>query len=431
MEIAIVFGVLFLLMLLGLPVALAMGISALVGLGLIGDWKIASILTQRMYVGSTSFVLLAIPFYILTANLMNTSGMTRRIVRFCDLLVGWIPGGLGHVNILASVIFAGMSGSSVADASGLGMVEIEMMTAAGYDKKFSAAVTAASATIGPIIPPSIPFVVFGGMAGVSVGRLFLGGFLPGLVMALCLMVAVYLVAVRRKYPRSKYNLSGRELLKTIIDALLGAGCIVIIMGGILLGIFTPTEAAVVACVYALFLGLVVFRDLKWADIPQALWNTARDTVRVLFIVAVAAAYSHTLTLMHVPEKVFAAFGQLVSNPVLTLLLINALLLFLGCFMETLSIMLLTVPILMPIVTRIGMDPVHFGVMMTLNLMIGQLTPPVGIILYCVSSVAKMPMYELVKELWPYLLALLVALLLITFAPSITMWLPNLVMGRAM
>lgn len=429
MDIALVFGVLVLLMIIGIPVAFSLGLSALLAFYLCDSWNIVTILSQRMYFGSTSFVLLAIPFYILAAQLMNTSGMSNRIAKFSNLLVGRFRGGLAHANIVNSMVFAGMSGSSVADASGIGMVEIEMMTAAGYDKKFSAAVTAASATIGPIIPPSIPMVVFGAMAGVSVGRLFLGGLVPGILMGVGMMVAVYFIAIARNYPRDRMNLRGRELFTCIIDGVAGAGCLLILMGGILSGVFTPTEAAVVACAYALILGFFIYKDLKLSDLPHALWETAKSTVVVLFVIAASAAYAYALTLMHVPEKVVTAFGTLSGNPFVVLLIINAILLLLGCFMETLSIMLLTVPILFPVITQIGVDPVHFGVMMTLNLMIGQLTPPFGICLFCVSNVSKISIYELVKEVWPYIVALLVVLFLITNIPSITMFLPNLMMGQ--
>lgn len=427
MDIAIVFGVLVLLMVIGVPVAFSLGLSALLAFYLCGAWDIVSILSQRMYFGSTSFVLLAIPFYILAAQLMNTSGMSRRIADFSNLLVGRFRGGLAQANIVNSMVFAGMSGSSVADASGIGMIEIEMMTAAGYDKRFSASVTAASATIGPIIPPSIPLVVYGAMASVSVGRLFLGGFIPGILMGIGMMVAVYFIAVARDYPRIHVRLKGRELVSCILDGLAGGGCLLILMGGILSGVFTPTEAAVVACFYAFILGFFVYKDLKFSDLPVALWETVKSTIAVLFVIAVSSAYAYALTLMHVPEKVVAAFGTLAGNPVIVLLIINGILLLLGCFMETLGIMLLTVPILLPVVTQIGVDPVHFGVMMTLNLMIGQLTPPFGICLYCVSNVSKISVFDLVKEVWPFIVALLVVLLLITFIPPITMYLPNLMM----
>lgn len=428
MEIILVFSVLITLILLGVPVAFSMGLSTLLAFYLNGSWHLTIILSQRMYSGSTSFLLLAIPFYILAGLLMNTAGMTNKVMKFAQILVGNITGGMGHVNVLASMIFSGMSGSSVADVGGLGQVEIEAMSAAGYDRKFASAITAASATIGPIIPPSIPFVVYGGIAGVSVGRLFLGGVIPGVLMGLGLMVTVYFVSKKRNYPKSKYGGTYKELISSGISALVAVGSVVIILGGIVLGIFTPTEAAVVASLYAFILGSFVFRDLKFPQIRQVIWETAQYSIRVLFIIAIASSYSWALTLMHVPQKAIALFGNLISQPIFTLLIINALLIFLGCFMETISIMLLTVPIILPICIEIGMDPVHFGVMMTLNLMIGQLTPPVGILLYTVSGVSKVPVQEIIVELKPYLVTLLVVLLLITFVPVVTLYLPNLFMG---
>jgi len=428
LEIILVFTVLIILILLGVPVAFSMGLSTLLAFYLNGSWHLTIILSQRMYSGSTSFLLLAIPFYILAGLLMNTAGMTNKVIKFAQILVGNITGGMGHVNVLASMIFSGMSGSSVADVGGLGQVEIEAMSAAGYDRKFGSAITAASATIGPIIPPSIPFVVYGGIAGVSVGRLFLGGVIPGVLMGLGLMVTVYFVSKKRNYPKSKYGGTYKELISSGISALVAVGSVVIILGGIVLGIFTPTEAAVVASLYAFILGFFVFRDLKFPQIRQVIWETAQLSIRVLFIIAIASSYSWALTLMHVPQKAIALFGNLISQPIFTLLIINALLIFLGCFMETISIMLLTVPILLPICIEIGMDPVHFGVMMTLNLMIGQLTPPVGILLYTVSGVSKVPVQEIVVELKPYLITLLIVLLLITFVPVVTLYLPNLFMG---
>jgi len=427
LEIILVFSVLIILILLGVPVAFSMGLSTLLAFYLNDSWNLIIILSQRMYSGSTSFILLAIPFYILAGLLMNTSGMTNRIMKFAQILVGNITGGMGHVNVLASMIFSGMSGSSVADASGIGQVEIKAMSAAGYDREFASAITAASATIGPIIPPSIPFVVYGGIAGVSVGHLFLGGVIPGVLMGLALMVTVYFISKKRNYPKSKYGGTYKELISSGISALIALGSVVIILGGIVLGIFTPTEAAAIASLYAFILGFFVFRDLKFPQIRQVVWETAQHSIRVLFIIAVASGYAWALTLMHVPQKAIALFGNLISQPIFALLIINVLLIFLGCFMETISIMLLTVPILLPIAIEIGMDPVQFGVMMTLNLMIGQLTPPVGILLYSVSGVSKVPVQKIIVELKTFLIALLVVLLLITFVPSLTLYLPNLLM----
>ena len=426
LDITLVFSVLFGLLILGVPVAFSIGLSSLLAFYLSDAWQIVSVITQRMYSGALSFILLAVPFYIFAGFLMNAGGMTRRITEFAQMLVGRFTGGLGHANVLASMLFAGMSGSSVADASGLGSVEIEMMTNAGYDKRFSAAITAASATIGPVVPPSIPFVIYGAMTGVPVGGLFLGGFTPGVLMGIALMVAVYFISRKRNYPKVVKKYKIREIILLILNGLLGMGSIVIIIGGILSGIFTPTEAGVVACLYALFIGFFVFRELKIKDLIRILWETVQSSVRILFIIAVASAYSYALTLMRVPEMISSVLGNLIYHPYLLLFIINLILLLLGCFMETISIMLLVVPILIPIARQAGIDLLHLGVMMTLNLMIGQITPPVGILLYSVASVSKLSLQDIITELWPYILALLCVLFVTTYLPSFTLWLPKLV-----
>ncbi len=416
-------------MLLGLPIAVSMGLTAILTFLTLGEPGLLSMVPQRMYAGTTGFPLLAIPFFILAGNLMNTGGMTHRIFRFAQCLVGHIKGGLGHVNVVGSMIFAGMSGSAVADAAGLGMVEIQAMLKAGYDRRFSAAVTAASSTIGPIIPPSIPFVIFGSMTGTSVGRLFLGGFLPGLVMGLALMITVYIVAEQRGYPRER-RATLRELLDSSLDGAAALGAPVIIIGGILAGIFTPTEAAVVACIYALILGLVVYREIRVADLPRIFWETLEHTIRVMFIISAASLFGWLLIQQRIPTTIVEGLMTLTGQPWIILLIINGILLILGCFMEGIAIMLLTIPVFMPLVARVGVDPVHFGVLMTLNLMIGLLTPPVGMCLYAVSSISQVPLWPLARELWPYIAALLVSLALITYIPGLVLWIPNLLMGAA-
>jgi len=424
-----VFGTLVALMLLGLPIAVSMGLTAVFTFLAMGETGLLSMVPQRMYAGTTGFPLLAIPFFILAGNLMNTGGMTQRIFRFAQCLVGHIKGGLGHVNVVGSMIFAGMSGSAVADAAGLGMVEIEAMLKAGYDRRFSAAVTAASSTIGPIIPPSIPFVIFGSMTGTSVGRLFLGGFLPGLLMGLALMVTVYIVAERRGYAREQ-RATLRELLASSTDGAAALGTPAIIIGGILAGIFTPTEASVVACIYALILGLVVFREIRIADLPRIFWETLEHTIRVMFIISAASLFGWLLIQQRIPTTIVEGLMALTTRRWAILLIVNVILLILGCFMEGIAIMLLTIPVFMPLMAQVGVDPVHFGVLMTLNLMIGLLTPPVGMCLYAVSSISQVPLWPLARELWPYIVALLVCLALITYIPGFVLWVPNLLMGVA-
>jgi len=422
-----VFGMLVVLMLLGLPIAVSMGLTAILSFLALGNTALLSMVPQRMYAGTTSFTLLAIPFFILAGNLMNTGGITQRLVRFAQCLVGHIRGGLGHVTVVTNMIMAGMSGSAVADATGTGAVLIPAMERAGYPRKFSAALVGAASTIGPVIPPSIPFVIFGSMTGTSVGRLFLGGFVPGVLMGVFLMVTVAIIAGRRGYPRER-RASLRELLVSTLQAAPAWGAPVIIIGGILAGLFTPTEAAAVASVYALVLGMLVYREITLADLPRILWETVRNTVQVMFIISAASVFGWVLIQQRIPTMIVEGLMALTGQRWVLLLIVNAILLILGCFMEGIAIMLLTIPVFMPLVARVGMDPVHFGVMMTLNLMIGLLTPPVGMCLYAVSSISQVPLWPLAKELWPYIVALLACLALITYIPGLVVWFPNLVMG---
>ena len=422
-----VFGTLVVLMLLGLPIAVSMGLTAILSFLTLGNTALLSMVPQRMYAGTTSFTLLAIPFFILAGNLMNTGGITQRLVRFAQCLVGHIRGGLGHVTVVTNMIMAGMSGSAVADATGTGAVLIPAMERVGYPRKFSAALVGAASTIGPVIPPSIPFVIFGSMTGTSVGRLFLGGFVPGVLMGVFLMVTVAIIAGRRGYPRER-RASLRELLVSTLQAAPAWGAPVIIIGGILVGLFTPTEAAAVASVYALVLGMLVYREITPADLPRILWETVRNTVQVMFIISAASVFGWVLIQQRIPTMIVEGLMALTGQRWVLLLIVNAILLILGCFMEGIAIMLLTIPVFMPLVARVGMDPVHFGVMMTLNLMIGLLTPPVGMCLYAVSSISQVPLWPLAKELWPYIVALLACLALITYIPGLVVWFPNLVMG---
>jgi C4-dicarboxylate transporter, DctM subunit len=420
----LVFTGLVFLLLLGVPIAVAMGLTAIVAILALADVSLLGAVAQRMYASTTSFTLLAIPFFILAGNLMNTGGMTQRIFDFAHALVGHVKGGLGQVNIVGSMIFAGMSGSALADAMGLGAIEIKAMTDAGYEKRFSAAVSAASSTIGPVIPPSIPLVIFGSMTGVSIGALFLGGVIPGLMMGAAMMVTVAIIAKRRNYPSEPRSTLANAFMR-LGRGLPALATPAIIMGGILTGWFTPTEASVVACAYALFLGMAVYRELKLSDLPRILLETANQTAQVMFIVAAAGLFGWVLTYLRVPDALIAGLTAFSDNKWVVLTIINLILLALGCFMEGIAIMLLTIPIFLPIILKLGIDPVHFGVVMTLNLMIGLLTPPVGMVLYAMSSVAKVSIVELTRELIPFIISILVALVLITYVPGFVTWLPGL------
>lgn len=423
----IIFGTLVGLMMLGVPVAVAMGLTAVFAFIFKGQEFVLTMVAQRMYSSTTAFTLLAIPFFILAGNLMNSGGITQRVFRFALALVGHFRGGLGHVNVVASMIFSGMSGAAVADAAGLGLIEIDAMKKGGYSPRFSAAITAASATIGPVIPPSIPFVIYGSITGVSVGKLFLAGCIPGVLMGIAMMIGVFFVSRARKYPKEP-KASLKEMMQSFKEAALALGTPVIIVGGILGGIFTPTEAAVVASVYAIFLGLVVYRELKIKDLPRIFWDTLLHTIRVMFIIAVAGFFGWFIIHQRVPEELINGLTALALDRWGLLLIIIFILLVLGCFLEGIAVLVITIPIFMPLIERYNIDPVHFGVIMTLCSMLGLLTPPVGMCLYAVSSISGVPIGELSVEMWPYLLGIFIVLLIMTFLPGFTLWLPNLLMG---
>jgi tripartite ATP-independent transporter DctM subunit len=427
MNAILVFALLIALMAIGMPIAVAMGLTAVIGFVTLADASTLNIMAQRIYASTTSFPLLAIPFFILAGNLMNTGGMTKRIFKVALALVGHIRGGLGHVCVVGAMIFAGMSGSALADAMGLGAIQVKAMNERGYGKAFAAAVSGAAATMGPVIPPSVPLVIFGSMTGVSIGSLFLGGAVPGILMGVSMMVVVAITARRRGYP-SERRATFKEIVRALADGIAAVVTPAIIMGGILGGFFTPTEASVVACLYALFLGKFVYREFKFSDLPKVLLETAAATAQVLWIVATAGLFGWLLIFLHVPDALINALTSLSDNKWVVLIIINLILLAMGCFMEGIAVMLMTIPVFYPVVTRLGIDPVHFGVMMTLNLMIGLLTPPVGMVLYAMSSIAKVSIIELTKELIPFMVAIGVVLILTTFVPGVVTWLPHLVMG---
>ena len=418
------FVMLFGMLILGMPVAVALaGASAVFVLA--NGSPPPMVVAHRMINGVDSFPLLAVPFFILAGNLMNTAGITERIFNFALAAVGWMRGGLGHVNVGASVIFAGMSGAAVADAGGLGAIEIKAMRDAGYDPGFSVGVTAASSTIGPIIPPSLPMVIYGVVAGTSIGQLFVAGFVPGLLMAVALMIMIAVMARARGFGRDqafRWSVLGSSFRRAFLSLLTP----VIIVGGILSGAFTPTEAAVAACAWALFLGLVVYRTLTLRRFLRVSFDTIETTAVVLLVVAAASIFAWILTSNRVPEQFAAGLLSVSDSPWVILVLINLILLAVGCFMETVAAITIMVPVLLPIAVAIGIDPVHFGVIMVLNLMLGLLTPPVGMVLYVLSRVARISFERCVIGTAPFLVPLVAVLLLVTYVPAITMWLPTLI-----
>jgi tripartite ATP-independent transporter DctM subunit len=354
---------------------------------------------------------------------MNVGGTTERIFEVAKLLVGRVQGGLAHVNVLGSMLFAGMSGSAVADAAGLGVIEIRAMVKEGYQARYAATISAVSATIGPLIPPSIPFVIFASLANVSVGGLFLAGVVPGLLVGAGLMISIALTARRRNLPRSAGRPSWREARGTLAHALPALSLPPLILGAIFSGVVTPTEAAVLAAAAAYVIGAFIYKELSIAQLMQTLWESGRQTVQVMFIIAMSAPFGWVLVQQQVPNSILQSLLALSTEPVVILLIVNVVLLFLGMFLETVAIMIIAYPILAPVMASIGVDPIQFGVILVVNMMIGLVTPPVGLCLFVVAGIAKVPISEVVKELAPYLAALLVVLALVTYVPAISLTLP--------
>lgn len=452
------------LMVLGVPVAIAMAVASLafiLATGTVPD----VIMAQRMIAGVESFPLLAVPFFILAGNLMNIAGVTGRIYSFAVALVGWMRGGLAQVNIIGSVIFSGMSGTAIADAAGIGTIEIKAMKDHGYSTEVAVGVTAASATLGPIIPPSLPFVIYGMMANTSIGALFLGGVLPGVLMTLFMMATVAIFArIYRWGSDTPFSLrqlgsAGIEVVVVMGFPLLAYGLVfagldpnlaigialavllaldyyfdfsavmalmtpVILIGGMTMGWFTPTEAAAAAVIWSLFLGLVRYRSMTMRSLTKATFDTIETTASVLFIVTAASIFAWLLTVSQTAQLLSDLILGFTQNKWVFLILVNLLLLFIGCFLDTIAAITIVVPILLPIALKLGIDPVHFGLIMTLNLMIGLLHPPLGMVLFVLSRVARLSVERTTMAILPWLAPLFAALLAITFIPELTLWLPR-------
>jgi len=417
---------LVLFMFLSVPVAFSLGLAALIYV-IFSDLPLMLVI-QRMIYGMDNFILLAIPFFMLAGQVMNSGGITDRIFRFANALVGHIRGGLGHVNVVASLIFAGMSGSAQADVAGLGAIEIKAMKDRGYDDDFALAVTASSSMIGPIIPPSIGFVIYGAIAGVSVGALFIGGIIPGFLMAISIMVLIYFISKKRNYPKNE-RASLKEIYSSFKEAILPLLTPVFIVGGIVLGIVTPTEAAVVAVLYSFFLACFVYREIKLKMIPQILLRTAVVTCIAMFVIATASLAGWLLSREQIPIRLTAWLADFSNNKFIILLLINLIILFLGCLMESVAILVMTIPVFMPICAKFGIDPVHFGVMFLINIGIGMLTPPLGMILFILQGITGLSFGKIVKSLLPFFIPLVFTLLLVTYIQALVITLPNFFISK--
>ena len=411
------------LVFLGMPISFALGVSSLAFLWQQGVPLVA--LPQRMAMSVDSFPLLAVPFFVLTGSLMNTGGVTRRIFALANSLVGHITGGLAHVTVVANMFFAGISGAAVADAAALGPVMIEAMHGRGMPKPFAAAVTASASTIGPIIPPSIIMVIYAITAGgVSIGALFIGGVIPGIIMGLALMGLVYVVARKHGYPRNdRFQLA--VVLHALREAVLPLLTPLIILGGILGGIFTATESGAVAAIYALILGTLVYREIRLRDLPRILAETMITTALVIFIVSTAAAFGWIMAYLRVPQLVAGALTTVSQNWWIIFMMLNLLYLFLGCIMEAAAIVIMTIPILMPILAQVGIDPIHFGVVLAVNMSIGTLTPPVGIVMFVICQIADLSVEVYTRATLPFILILIAVLFVVTTFPQLVLFLPRL------
>jgi len=415
-------GVFLLCFIIGIPLALVLGMTGMAVIFAMGVPM--QLVAQRMFAGIDSFPLMAVPFFILAGDLMNRGGTTARIIAFADSLVGHIRGGLAHANVLASMIFAGISGSAVADTSAIGSIMIPSMEKSGYDVDFSAAVTATSSVIGPIIPPSIIMVIYGVSVNVSVGGLFAAGFIPGILMGIALMIVIYRVSKKRNYPRSEGFSSNRVAheFRSSIWALMAP---IIILGGILGGVFTPTEAAAVAVIYSFFVGKFVFREIEWRDLPGILFQSGITTGAVLLIISMANVFAWVVAANQIPVKLSSMFLSATSNPYVFLLIVNILLLIVGMFMETGAAIILLAPILAPIAVKLGIHPLHFGFMMVLNLAIGMATPPVGVCLFVSCGITGLSLERVSAASMRFVAALLGVLLLVTYVAPISLFLPKM------
>ncbi|HHV58510.1 MAG TPA: TRAP transporter large permease [Firmicutes bacterium] len=409
--------------LLGVPVSFVLGIASLIALVFIGGYPL-QIVVQRMFTAVDSFALMAIPFFMLAGGLMDKGGITRRIVDFANALVGFLRGGLAHIAIVSGVVLAGISGSAVADTAAIGSILVPEMTKRGYDRDFSAAMVASAGIIGPIIPPSIPMIIYGVIAQISIGDLFMAGIVPGLLIGVGLMFVAYRVAVTRGYPTEE-RLSNAEKWQRLKNAIWAILMPLIIIVGIRGGIFTPTEGGVVASVYGLLVGMFIYKELKPKDLPKILGDAVISTASVSFLIATASLFSWILGSERIPQAIAAFFLSISTNKYVILFLINVLLLIVGMFLDVAPAIILLMPVLLPLVSSLGVDLVHFGLIVTLNLAIGLLTPPVGTALYVACNIAKVSLADISKAVLRFIAVILVVLFLVTYVPAVTLWVPHL------
>ncbi|MBY6154604.1 TRAP transporter large permease [Vannielia litorea] len=421
MDVTILLTVFVLGLALGIPVAVTLGLSSLAYLTYAGIPPV--VMPQKMYAGMDVFVLLSIPGFILAGNLMNRGGITERIIRFANALVGWIRGGLGLTNIAASMLFGGITGTAVADAASIGGVMIPGMKKAGYPADFSAAVTAASSTVGPIIPPSVPMIIVGALSGISVGKMFLAGAIPGILMGLAMMVTCYIISRRKNFPHQPWQGFG-EVARSFGGAIWALAMTFLIIYGLLSGLATPTETAVVASVYAFLVGAFIYRELPLKRVPGIVVDSAVAAAGILALVGFANVFGWILVSERIPQAIADAVLSVTGNKFLVLLLINLLLLFVGMFLETIAALIILFVPLLALSNAVGIDPIHFATVAVLNLMIGLTTPPVGVCLFVCANIARLPLAPVVVAIFPFLLTNILVLLAVTYIPPLATWLPS-------
>ena len=419
----VLLGTFFVMILLRFPIAYAVGLSTI--LCLLSQGQQLVILPQQMVKGVWSFSLMAVPFFITMGVLMGTGGISEKLIALANSLVGWMRGGLAMVNIVASYFFGGISGSASADTASLGSLLIPMMVNEGYDADFSTAVTITSSCEGLLVPPSHNMVIYATTAGgISVGSLFLAGYLPGALLAVSLMVGSYIISVKRGYPKGE-KFSIKRFFKQLATSFWALAAIIIVVVGVVGGVFTATESAAIAVIYSLIVSVFIYKGLNWKGVWQSLEQCINTLAIVLILIATSSAFGYCLTLLHVPATAARLITSVSDNPIVIALMLNVILLVLGCIMDMAPIILIATPILLPVATSIGIDPIQFGIMVILNCGIGLLTPPVGAVLFIGSAVGKTPMEKVVKATLPFYLCMLIALLLITFVPQISLLVPNL------
>ncbi|MFV0334242.1 MAG: TRAP transporter large permease [Tropicimonas sp.] len=422
MDVLILFSVFVGGLIIGVPVAVTLGLSSAAYLLFSGIPLV--VMPQKVYAGMDVFVLLSIPGFILAGNLMNRGGITNRIIRFANAIVGWIRGGLGLTNISASMLFGGITGTAVADAASIGAVMIPGMKKAGYPADFSAAVTAASSTVGPIIPPSVPMIIVGALSGISVGKMFLAGAVPGILMGVAMMVTCYVISVRKNFPRQEWQGLG-EVARSFGDAFWALAMTGLIIYGLLSGIATPTETAVVASVYAFVVGAFVYGELPMRAVPRILVDSAVSSAAILVLVGLANVFGWILVSERIPQAIADAVLSVTDNRFLVILIINLLLLFVGMFMETIAALIILFVPLLSLAQAVGIEPLHFATFAVLNLMIGLTTPPVGVCLFVCANIARLPLGPVIRAIFPFLLTNILVLLAVSYYAPLATWLPSL------